>query len=575
MRGTIPIPEPVRGVETDRAELDAVLTGLALARERWALTPPRVRAAMLEQAIVDTGAVARQWVEAACVAKGIDPESPAAGEEWQSGPALTIRYLRLQARTLRALAESGASPVRRARVRPDGITSVGVFPVDRWDALLFPGVRGEVWMQPGVTPHNLADHTASAYRTDRPEGRVALVLGAGNINSIPPMDALSKLIGEHSVVVLKMSPVNGYLSPILERAMAVFVDSGFLAIVDGGAETGRYLVEHPLVESVHITGSDKAHDAIVFGDDDQAPIRKAAGTPLLDKPITSELGNVSPVIVVPGPWSDADLAFQAESIASGMAHNAGFNCVANRLVINHAGWDQRSKLLSSIRATLSEIPTRTAYYPGAVQRWRSYVDAYGDRAERIGLRTDRRLPWTLISVDPDDPIGMCFQTECFVGLFSETTIAAPSVAEYLERAVEFANDRLWGSLGATLVVHPRSMRDRQVAAAVRRAIADLRYGTVAVNIWSAVAYAAVSTPWGAHPGHGIGDIQSGSGIVHNTLLFDRPLKSVAWAPFRQFPKPPWFATNRNSHRTLRALTDHEASPGLRSALRVIGHALRG
>ncbi|MFD7245462.1 hypothetical protein [Streptomyces massasporeus] len=47
--------------------------------------------------------------------------------------------------------------------------------------------------------------------------------------------------------------------------------------------------------------------------------RKKAGTPLLDKPATSELGGVSPTIVLPGGWSEADLRYQVEHIATVLA----------------------------------------------------------------------------------------------------------------------------------------------------------------------------------------------------------------------------------------------------------------
>ncbi len=38
-----------------------------------------------------------------------------------------------------------------------------------------------------------------------------------------------------------------------------------LRIVEGGAAAGRYLTGHPRVDEVHITGSDKTYDAVVFG----------------------------------------------------------------------------------------------------------------------------------------------------------------------------------------------------------------------------------------------------------------------------------------------------------------------
>ena len=51
----------------------------------------------------------------------------------------------------------------------------------------------EVWMEPGVTPENLDDNVAGFYRRPKAPGKVALVLGAGNIAAIAPLDALYKL----------------------------------------------------------------------------------------------------------------------------------------------------------------------------------------------------------------------------------------------------------------------------------------------------------------------------------------------------------------------------------------------
>ena len=84
-------------------------------------------------------------------------------------------------------------------------------------------------------------------------------------------------------------------------------------------------------------------------------------------------------------------------------------------------------------------------------------------------------------------------------------------------------------------------------AEVEQAIADLRYGTICINAWSGVGYFATSTTWGAFPGHDRSDIQSGTGVVHNTYLFDKPQKSVLWAPFRTPVKPLWFSDHKTRH----------------------------
>lgn len=51
------------------------------------------------------------------------------------------------------------------------------------------------------------------------------------------------------------------------KAFAPLVDAGFLAIVYGDVDVGTHLINHPLVDSVHLTGSAQTFDNIVWGPD--------------------------------------------------------------------------------------------------------------------------------------------------------------------------------------------------------------------------------------------------------------------------------------------------------------------
>jgi hypothetical protein len=114
-----------------------------------------------------------------------------------------------------------------------------------------------------------------------------------------------------------------------------------------------------------------------------------------------------------------------------------------------------------------------------------------------------------------------------------------------------------------------------VKRAVEKAIADLRYGTIAVNHWAAIGYGLVITPWGAFPDHPPHDIQSGTGVVHNTLMFDRSQKTVVRAPFRVTPKPVWFATHKTAHKLTPKLVEFEADPSFAKLPGIFAQALRG
>jgi hypothetical protein len=243
-----------------------------------------------------------------------------------------------------------------------------------------------------------------------------------------------------------------------------------------------------------------------------------------------------------------------------LTNNAGFNCNASRVLVTQAGWAGRSDLLAAIRRLLSGVPHRRAFYPGAVERWQAFLAAHPE-AEQFGDRRFGRMPWTFISGVPAEREGeICFTTEAFAPIFAETPIAAETAARFLDRAVEFANERLWGTLNATLVVHSSSLRDEATRDAFERALAHLRFGTVTVNHWAGVGYGLGATPWGAYPGSTLADIQSGSGFVHNTLMFSRPEKAIVRSPFRAWPKPPWFPSHRTAPELGRALTAFEASP---------------
>jgi len=561
---------------TPRERLDAAVADLGANRRAWRDVGAAERARILGGVLADFAAVSAEWVEASLLHKGIEPGSPASAEEWIAGPMIALRNIRLLRNAVADIARHG-SPLIPGPVwtRPDGRVVAEVFPVSVWDRLFYSGVTAEVWMQRGVAAGDLAQTQAVAYRDGAAAPRVALVLGAGNVSSIGPLDAIYKLFVENHVVLYKAHPVNDYLGPLLERAFRRLVSLGVLRIVYGGAAEGAYLCRHPGIGEVHITGSDKTYEAIVFGDGPDGERRRAEGRPLLDKPVTAELGNVSPVIVVPGPWSAGDLRYHAANIVSMLANNAGFNCNAARVIVQHAAWPLRAALLDAVRRQLDAVPTRRPYYPGATGRDAAFRAAH-PQAERHGTAGEGELPWTLIpGLDPHDADDMCFHTEAFCALVAESALQAPDVGEYLRRAVRFCNEKLWGTLNATIVVHPRSLADPAVRDAVERAVADLRYGSVSINHWSAISYALGVTTWGAYPGHPPDDIQSGTGVVHNALLFSRPEKTVARAPFRVWPTPPWFVTNRVAAALGPRLAGFEAAPSAFKALGILATAVRG
>ncbi|WP_309745454.1 aldehyde dehydrogenase family protein [Chamaesiphon sp. OTE_20_metabat_361] len=558
-------------VISDFNEIDAGISILHQHRSNWEETTIPQRLGYLQECIDRTIGVADVWMRVACQAKGIDPKSPLAGEELVAGAISTVRNIRLLMTTLQA---DGINP-SKIRQREDGQFVAEVLPGNAIERLLYLGYRGEVWLEPGTLP------TQGRIYREPTASQIALILGAGNVSAIVAMDALWKLFGENQVVIIKMNPVNAYIGAYLADAFAPLIQAGFIQIVYGGAEVGKYLCQHPQIETIHITGSHRTHDAIVWGATaTEQRERKAANNPRITKPITSELGCVTPIIVVPGKWSQSDISFQARQVAGTVAHNASFNCASGQVLVTAAGWAQQAEFLAAVKRELAAIPPRQAYYPGAQDRYQALLDKY-PQSEPLGARTPEIVPWTLIPDVPPVAGEYALTEEAFCGVLAEvslaeplgTRIAARTAADFLTKAVEFANESVWGTLSCTLIIDTQTQQEHR--AELDKAIATLKYGAIGVNMWSGMLFYLGSTTWGAYPGNTLADIGSGSGCVHNTSLFDRPQKSVAYAPFRIFPTPAWFATHRNLLGMARQLLKFEAYPSWQKLPGLVLAALRG
>lgn len=567
------VPKPT--LDEARLDLDASIEVLKKHKDAWLDVPIERKIDYLLAIAERTLESAPEQVAAAAEAKGLAPDSPMVGEEWIAGPYIQIKAARQLAASLQKIRQHGTVPIpeKRIRVRPDGQLAVSVFPANVFDRLLYQGFRAEVWMDSSVHPENLQKTIGGALVRRPASGKVGLVLGAGNVASIAPLDVLNKLIFEGQVVLVKFNPVNDYLGPFVERVFFDLIQDGFLRTAYGGGDIGAYLCDHPDIDEIHITGSARTHDLIVFGGGSEGAERKARNEPRLGKRITSELGNVSPMIVVPGDWSESDLQFQAENVATQMTQNGGFNCNATKVLVTHASWPQRRAFLDRLRTVLAGLPDRPAYYPGAHERLERFKSAYPQAEVLKADRPGAVQPTLIPDLEPSDAERLAFEEESFCALAAETPLTASSPAEFLTKAVVFCNDELEGTLNAGLLVDPKT--GKALGPALEEAIAALRYGSVAVNHWPALSYGLCSTTWGAFPGHTLDDIQSGLGTVHNTMLFERPEKSVIWGPFRVFPKPPWFVTHKNAHKVGEKITELEAKPVLWSLPGVVASAIRG
>lgn len=540
-----------------------------------------------------------EWLEVGSKIKRGVGQSSILAEELLTGPLIAVRLLKLLRHTFSDFLNFGAPrnlflaggdpntaysdsiPVLHRRHR------IPIFPTrfmdDRW---LFPGIYAYAVLLP-ETPY-ATRHAAFLEMMYAPKvDKICAVLGAGNVSSVPFSDTVHKTLVMGQQVILKMNPVNAALRPVFEKALAPLIEDGLLVVVEGDGNFGSTLVSHQGVDEVHLTGSHATYDRIVWGDTrEEQNERKRRGEPKLQKTITSELGNITPWIIVPGKYSLRQLRSQAKHIAASITNNVGFNCLATRLIITCSSWSQRQEFLQLIRNAMQSTPRRYPYYPGTVERYERFT---GVKAE---LDEQGCLPWCLVDSANPEANPLHFSEESFAPLCAEMTIESNLINEFLQKATEFCNDRLPGSLCASITVPNRGalVLDRYL----NNCISQLRYGCVCINQWSGLAYSLLTPGWGGNPlcgrSHGnagggqansLGgalhekQVGSGNGFVHNTFLLDRLEKTVLHGPLVDSIKPVWFPEHRYPLELATALFNYYAKDGFKNATNVLKYGALG
>jgi acyl-CoA reductase-like NAD-dependent aldehyde dehydrogenase len=371
--------------------MDQALAVLTAHKDAWAMMNIPGRIALLDQIRQDSSKVEKPWIEACMAAKGTHAETMAEGEEWWS-LMLVYRQIRFLRKALQDIVQYGKPQIPgKVTTRPNGQVVAQVVPYDSKEQFAIPGVRAEVWMDPSVSMQADGLPQASFYQLQDRKGQVCLVLGTGNMPALTIEDTFHKMFVEGQVVALKMNPIMEYLGPIFRDGFDCLIQAGYLQILYGGAAEGAYLCNHSAVDSVHMTGFDRTFEAIVFGSGAEGRERKEARRAQFTKPFSAELGNVSPVIVVPGPWTEKDIKNQASRLGSWLVPNAGCYCLTPRVIIQMKSWEHREALNRGIADFLATIKTRRAYYPGAFELHRQFMEAH-PQALKLGEPEKGHLP---------------------------------------------------------------------------------------------------------------------------------------------------------------------------------------
>ena len=517
-------------------------------------------ASMLEETISNIKEVAFFWATICSDNKGTT-KTPAEGEEWLGGPFASVLATQYYIKSL-----TNDDDLVEKKYNSEE-NSYKVFPNSFTERITFPFIDAKVIFNKSMSFEDINKYRGFSKRYDI-DPSITLVLGAGNFSSIPYLDVLYHLITRKSVILLKLNPVNEYLKPVFEKVFQSFIERGYIIVTTGNIDESKYMANHPGINHIHLTGSDKTFEDIVYGRELTEKERKSKSlSKINNKPITSELGNVTPIIIHPGKWSTSDIKYQARKIVTAKLNNNGFNCIAAQVVVLPDGWGQTETLIKFVKHYMSKAKERKAYYPESIERLEKLEKDKGyERVNALSCVTPHLTreikAYSKFEID-----------EVWSSTIYFKKIEYTSVEDFANKAIDYCNDELWGNLGVSVIIKDH---DRKFNNHITNLYVDnLNYGTVAINEWAAIGYIIPQLPWGGFPGNRDNDIQSGQSVVHNSMLFESPLKGVVNTKFRisRLIDPPWFVTNKKARRLFRNLTYYQINNSNINFLKLIFAAL--
>lgn len=528
----------------------AALERVAANAEKWAKTSEKERVALLRKMILATYDNLDRWavLHARHVTKLPVGEGEGAeafpnlaefghvfGEGYGVGPALFGAYANLLADSLDEYVANGSfplgkQPAARALGEEKNDHVVRTYPTTTTDSIYAPGFEGYAYLD-GSKPLS----RGATYEAEREAGTV-VVLGAGNFSA--PIELLNKMFVEHKVCVYKPNPVNGKVTgPMVRAIFADLIEAGFLEVVEGGVEVGSAMIAHGACDQVMLTGSNKTFDAIVWGsprDEKEQQRRKDAGEKQCQKQVDAELGNVNVCTVVPGPWTDKEIAHQAAQIAGVRQMNGGHTCPSPQIILLAKDWPQREQFVNKLREKLSQNQATACYYPGTQQKYARFQEHYGDKAEvleytgTVGKLDNYLAPLFVSDISSDPELFQNFESFCPV-MSDYPMDVEPSAPVFLEAAVDFVNNKTWGNLSTTILACSKTLAEHKPA--LEKAANDLKVGAVGINVWGGNIVFFSQLRWGAFPGNTAEDVQSGVGLgVGNYYMYDNMKKAVLWSP---------------------------------------------
>ena len=512
---------------------------------------------MFDECIQNIKSIAYFWATIGADNKGIKG-TVAEGEEWLGGPFASTIALQYYIDFLR----------NNTVITEDLINDnkIHIFPNKPIEKLLFPFITADMHFSKNMSKSDIIISRGFGTSLGFKNG-ISLILGAGNVSSIPLLDTIYDMVVNRHCILLKLNPVNEYLKPVFEKVFENFISRGFMVVTTGDINVSSYMTAHSGITNMHLTGSDKTYENIVYG---STLNEKDKGKKTLSKknkkPFTTELGNVTPFIIHPGKWSTSEIKYQARKIVTAKLNNNGFNCIAAQVIVLPKNWKQSQQLVEAIKKQLATEKDRLAYYPNSTETLKRLKSNKTIFQENDLTCATPHLTKDLDLNDYYEKNEVWSSTLFFKYLEHDNDL------DYVNKAISYVNQDVWGNLGVAVLIKKHD--SKKVKDITKNYVDNLKYGTIAINEWPALGFIIPTMPWGGYPGNKDSDIQSGQGYVHNAYFFESPLKGVLYSKFKlPIVDPVWFTSNKKGSKVFKYLTYYQIENSKINLIKLIFLAL--
>ena len=419
-------------------DVDRYISTLRLNSKSFSELSNEALAVMFEESVQNIKNIAYFWATIGADNKGIK-DTIAEGEEWLGGPFASTIALQYYIEYLK----TDSSTISEENIDHN---KIHVFPNKSIEKLLFPFIKAEVHFHKNMSNADILSARGFGNRLGFKKG-ITLILGAGNVSSIPLLDTIFDMVVNRHCVLLKLNPVNEYLKPVFEQVFENFINKGFMIVTTGNVDVSSYMTQHQGVTNMHLTGSDITYENIVYGSTLAEKDKGKKTLPKVNKkPFTTELGNVTPFIIHPGTWSSSEIKYQARKIVTAKLNNNGFNCIAAQVVVLPKGWKHTNKLVSAIKNQLSKEKDRLAYYPKSSETLNSLKES-----EHITQEND--LTCSTPHLTKDLELNDYFeQNEVWSSTLFFKYIEYSDESDFVEKSINYVNNQVWGNLGAAVLI---------------------------------------------------------------------------------------------------------------------------